>query len=121
MIRTQFRILAWAAKTFGPAAMDRQELAARLVEEAIEVAQVEGVALAVVGKVAERVYSRPPGELAQEIGGTMITLQAMAERAGLNLDECADAEWNRVCSIPVEHFRAKHAEKVRAGTAEINS
>lgn len=119
MVRTQERILRWALETFGPCALNRQERAACLIEEAIEVAQAAGLPWDMVGKIAGRVYTRPAGELAIELGQTMITLQAMAELAGLDLDTCADTEWNRCRLVPAEHFRAKHAASVAAGVANI--
>jgi len=64
----QERILTWAIDTFGEVAKNPHERAARLVEEAIEVAQAVGLPLDTVDIIAGRVYSRPPGELAQEIG-----------------------------------------------------
>src|SRR4051812_11277389 len=52
-------VLAWAVRSFGPIALNRDERAARMAEEAVEVAQVEGVPLDVMQRITARVYSRP--------------------------------------------------------------
>lgn len=119
MKRTQKNVLRWAIDSFGPIAANRDERAARLAEEAVEVAQTEGVPKDVILRIVERVYERPPGELWQEIGGIEITLQALCENVGLSRDECGDREWHRVLSKTKDWWRAKHAAKVAAGTADL--
>lgn len=118
---TQANVLAWAVNSFGPIARNRDERAARLAEEAIEIAQAEGVSLDIVVRIATRVYSRPAGELWQELGGLGITMLAFAENAGLNVDTCTEREWRRVLSKTPEWWAKKHAEKVEAGTANLSS
>jgi NTP pyrophosphatase (non-canonical NTP hydrolase) len=117
---TQSAVLAWAVRSFGPVAKNRDERAARLVEEAAEIAQVEGVPLEVVCRIAGRVYSRPPGELGQEIGGLGITLLALAENAGIDCHAEVRREFRRVLSKPPAWWKHKHAEKVAAGTADLS-
>lgn len=117
----QKEVLDWAVRSFGPVAKNSDERAARLAEEAIEIAQCEGVPLDVIVKIAERVYSRPAGEKWQEIGGTGIALLAYAENAGLGLDVCVFREWERVQTKSAEWWAMKHAEKVAAGTANLSS
>jgi hypothetical protein len=114
-------IMEWAERNFGSVALSRQERAARCVEEAIEIAQAERLPFEVLMKIASRVYERPPGSLAQEIGGMFITLEAMAEVAGLDAEQCAQAEYGRIVSLPREHWERKHAEKVAAGTANVGA
>lgn len=115
----QKHVLDWAVRAFGPIANNNDERAARLAEEAIEIAQCEGVPLDVIIRIAQRVYSRPAGERWQEIGGTCIALLAYAENVGLSVDRCAGKEWQRVLSKPSEWWTRKHAEKVAAGTANL--
>lgn len=118
----QSDLLAWCVSTFGAQmALDPLERAARLVEEAIEVAQAAGLGLGAVRNIACRVYHRPAGELRQEIGGCAFTLAALAERAGLNVAHELQCEYERVMSIDPEFFRAKHAAKVAAGTSQRNN
>ncbi len=119
--RTQKNVLDWAVGSFGRCAIDRQERAARLVEEAIEVAQAMGLDQSLIPKIADRVYEGEPGDLWQELGGCQITLQAAAESVEHELDDCADREWRRVLSKPKHWWAKKHAAKVAAGTADIGA
>lgn len=118
--RTQKKVLDWANNSFGSIACNRDERAARLVEEAIEVAQVEGLPLEIVKRITDRVYSRPPGDLANELGGVGITAEALAENAGLDFEQCTQCEWERVLSKSSEWWEKKHAAKVAAGTADLS-
>ena len=119
-VSRQRKVLAWAVENFGFIAKNRDERAVRLAEEAIELAQVEGVPLDVVMLVAQRVYSRPVGELRREIGGVAITLDALAENLGLSVATEADRELARVLSKDKDWWTRKHGEKVKAGTADLS-
>lgn len=113
-------VLQWAVNSFGAIALNRDERAARMTEEAIEVAQVEGVPVDVIQRIAARVYSRPVGELGQEIGGLMVGLYALAANSGIDLDAEFRREFDRVLSKSREHWARKHTEKVAAGTADLS-
>jgi len=113
-------VLAWAVRSFGPIAENVDERAARVAEEAIEIAQVEGVPLETITRIADRVYSRPAGERWQEIGGTMLGLLSYAAIVGLTLSDCARREFDRVLAKPRDWWAKKHAEKVAAGTADLS-
>lgn len=114
-------VLEWAVDSFGECAARPKERAARLVEEAVEVAQALGLEDHVILRLVLRVYGRPPGELAQEIGGVGITLEALAENAGLNAEKCTQQEWERVMSKSKSWWQKKHAAKVKDGTADLES
>ncbi len=116
------RISAWITSRFGrDVLMDRKERATRLVEEAIELAQAEGIDFAVVARVAVRVYERPVGEPRQEAAGVTVCLIAYCFAADLHPLVIAEQEIHRVEGVPAEVTRAKHAEKVRAGTSMPSS
>ena len=116
MIRQQ-ALLAWAVDTFGEVANSPTERALRLIEEAAEVVQTVGLTKEEAIRVIERVYSRPAGELGNELGGLVMTAECLAEVMKHDLYLQADAEYLRITSIPKEVWRRKHAEKVQAGTA----
>jgi hypothetical protein len=116
----QSKVLAWAVENFGDIAKNRDERAIRLAEEAIEVAQAEGVSLELIHRVAERVYSRPVGEIGREIGGVAITLDALAENLGRNAYADGNVELTRILSKPKDWWQRKHQEKVEAGTADLS-
>jgi NTP pyrophosphatase (non-canonical NTP hydrolase) len=117
---TQKQVLDWAVDAFGAIAKNRDERAARLIEEAVEIAQAQDVSLEVVQRIVERAFSRPPGDLGQEIGGCAITLMALAENVGLSFDGEILREWERVKSKDKAWWTRKHAEKVEAGTANLS-
>lgn len=106
---------------FGPVAGERLERAARLVEEAIELAQAEGLSIETVQRIAARAYSRPAGGTLKEIGQVAITLEALAENLSVNLDAEAAREFERLLSFPKEFWQKRHADKVADGTAEVTA
>jgi len=89
----------------------------RLAEEAIEAAQAAGTPAAMLHRLIDHVYSRPVGELKQEIGGVGVTLLALAAAVGEDADACEAAEVDRVLSKPLEHFHRRNKEKNDAGFA----
>lgn len=115
-------VLAWAVDRFGMVATNVDERAARLVEEAIEIAQAAGVKLETVEKIARRTYSRPVSkDIGQEIGGCGITLLGFAENSGFDFKREVEREWNRVSTLPRDYWTRKHAEKVNDGTANLSA
>lgn len=117
----QKKVMSWALENFGPVAANRDERAARLLEEAIEIAQIQGLSIPLIQRIAEHVYSRPPGRLGQEIGGVAITLEALAENAGFSVEEEAGHELARILALPKEWWKRKHAGKVAAGVADLSA
>lgn len=62
----------WACRCFGEqVTADRKERALRVLEEAIELAQAEGIEVNQAANLVGYVYSRPPGEPSQELGGDL--------------------------------------------------
>lgn len=118
----QSRLYNWCYETFGQAvANSPNERAARVVEEAIELAQAIGVDRKMIDAIADRVYSRPFGDIKQEIAGTAFTLDVLAFLFDVNVDQVVWEELDRVSQIPKENFRAKHKEKVDVGASLIPS
>jgi hypothetical protein len=113
----QARVVDFVKTRFGEANMDRRERAARVLEEALEIAQVEGMTIADVAKLGNHVYSKPAGEPAQEAAGTGVALLAYAAAVGVSADAVEAAEVDRIHSLPAEHFRARHQAKAEAGVA----
>lgn len=113
----QHRISAWVAKCFGSSNLfDRHERTRRVVEEAIELCQAEGLRQAEVVRIAVRVYSRPAGEPDREAAGVGLTLLAWHQMDGSDPINVMQQELERVEALPIEHFRKKHQDKVAAGT-----
>lgn len=118
MLALSTRVASWLLTRFGLGVLaSRQERAARVLEEAAELAQAEGLDLAQADRILVRVFSRPIGDPSQEAAGVMVTMLAWAHVATVDLLAVAEAEVQRIEGLPIEHFRRKHAEKAAAGTA----
>jgi hypothetical protein len=114
------RVLDWAVEMFGPAAKNRDERAARVVEEAIELAQACGLPPDVVTKIVNRVYAKDHGDLRGEFGQLQMVLYAFAANENLNADTEADIEFHRVSQWPKSHWDKRHAQKVKDGIANLS-
>ncbi len=112
-------MLDWCTRTHGLVALDRQERAMRLLEEAMEVAQCEGITPGIMEKMARRTGSRPAGYLAQEVGQVMNLLECLAENAGLDARAEGEREFARCQAVAQEEWDRRHAAKVAAGTASV--
>ena len=113
----QALILQWAVATFGHIALDRKERARRLLEETIELAQAEFVSMDELEMIARRVFSRPPGNVAREIGQVQVTLECLAENLLMSADGECEKEFARVRAIPTDDHRNRHLAKVALGIA----
>ena len=116
---TQARVGQWVLKVFGgKIATDKIERAMRVVEEAIELGQAAGVTEAQARLVLQRVYSRAPGRLYQEVGGVGITLLAFGEAADIPVAKATEDELRRIEQPEtIKRIREKQNEKAAAGTA----
>jgi hypothetical protein len=108
----RFVISRWGSKNL----LDREERASRVVEEAIELAQAEGLPMTRIERIARRVYLRPPGEPAKEAGGVMVTLLAWAVAPDLDPLALASADLDRAEAIPLDEIRARQQAKFESGT-----
>lgn len=112
-IQKQIRI--WVETRLGKEAMNYPERGRRSLEENLELGQALGVTREEAHRLVDHVFDKPLGEIQQELGGAALTLSAAAEAAGFNLGECAQAELDRVYSLPMEKFQKRQAENVRDG------
>lgn len=112
----QKRVHDWCAAAFGAGhAASVPQRGIRHAEEAIEAAQAAGCDPQMLHRLIDYVYSKPPGNIAQEIGGSGITLLALAQAAGIDADAEEVRELNRVLAKPLEHFAARNKVKNDAG------
>lgn len=106
----------WCRRAFGPESQqDRGKRALRFLEEALELYQSEGGSRALAEALLDRVYARPAGEPAQEVGGVSVTLLSYCSAAGLSADECEAAEIQRVLVRSLDKARRRYDEKTQAG------
>lgn len=112
--------LAWAAEMFGPVAKLRSERLMRFVEEAIELAHADNMDRTTFDAIANRVYSRPKGDVPKEIGQAQACLEMFAENIGLSSAEEAEREYQRVQSIPRDEWQRRHSAKQAIGIAALD-
>lgn len=107
-------VIAWGVMAFGADHMaDPIVRAARFIEEAAELVQAAGLTREHALRAFDHVYSRPAGELKQEVGGSANTLMALCGALGLSLDECQQAEIERCLAKDPAHFAARNQAKIR--------
>ena len=106
----QVRTHEWVEACFGPEGQALQTRAQRFCEEALELVQAAGLSRDHAHQLVRYVYSRPAGELAQEVGGTALTLAALSTALGVEVQQAGEAELQRVWQ-KVEQIRAKQVEK----------
>lgn len=100
---------------FGPAAADSvSQRWSRFLEEALELSQALGADAARCHELVDYVFSREVGEVAQELGGVMMTTALVAEAVNLDAAEEGWTELNRAWT-KIDTIRGKEAEKVKAG------
>lgn len=113
----QGSVLDWVKRCFGIQYASPAERLERIVEEVLELAQIEGLTKARLCEIYDRVNEKPPGVIAQELGGISVTMLGYAECRGLSLDYCESQEVKRVLSKTEAHFRERHQRKLDSGLA----
>lgn len=107
----QARVVPWVLECFGSDCSDDLETRNhRFLEEAIELVQACGGTASAAHQLVDYVFSRPVGVKHQEVGGVQLTLAALCNAQGLNMDAAAEDELARVWTM-VEKIRAKHDAK----------
>lgn len=113
MVSFQRRVFNWVSKAFGEKnATDPTERAKRLLEETLELTQACGMSEQAAEDLVKYVYSRPIGEIEQEIGGVMMCIACLSEARSLNAEDCGKIELYRVESS-IHTSRIKHQQKPR--------
>src|SRR6185312_5264384 len=82
----------------------------RFLEEALELAQAVGTTREEALKLVDYVYSRPIGQVGQEIGGVMVTLAGVATVCAELVNSCAEDELAR-CIANTAKIRMKDLNK----------
>ena len=108
----QAEIGRWMLECFGEEiAADRIERGDRFIEEALELAQtVEGFTADRAHALVDYVFGRAVGEKEQEVGGVMVTLAALCNTAGIDIQAAMNTEVARIWT-KVDVIRAKQATK----------
>jgi hypothetical protein len=112
----QDEVRSWVERCFGASqAHDARVRGLRLLEESIEFAQASGVELEKAQELARFIYSRPAGNVKQELGGVAITALAAASAHGLSFTDTLHCEHQRIMAKSPDHFTARNQAKCDAG------
>ena len=112
------RIVRWITSSFGwELFRNRHERGRRFLEEVVELNQAMGVSHEDALRIVNHVYSRPVGQIDQEMGGVGITLLGLCGSLDLDFQELTKRELDRVLALPADHFRKRNALKAQAGIA----
>lgn len=118
MKKLQINISLWVKRVFGKAMLyDKTERSLRFIEEAVELVQACNLPVEAVLNVVEYVYSRPKGDIEQEVGGVALTLAALCEAQGQCLETAATGELARV-HLYEDLIKAKNKNKPRRVKSE---
>lgn len=113
----QADLFKWVRRTFGDQAALPFDRALRVVEEAIELAQAEGVPREQAIAIVEHVFKKPKGKPIQEAGGLGLCLLGYCASKNFSADSAERLEYDRVTSMSPEYFRERHNKKADAGIA----
>lgn len=115
----QKRVHAWVLDFFPEHGVNVPERARRFLEEAVELVQAVGLPDLDIMRNVSRVLQRPAGQPHQELGGSRVSLAALAEAIGLDERLEGERELERISAPGMrERMRAKQAEKVAEGVGE---
>jgi len=112
MLSFQKRVLSWFKACFGdnPKKLAAKDRVHRFIEEALELAQSVDMPKEDALMLVDYVYGRPKGEVAQECGGVILTLNVLMEGYRCNTEVAAEDELLRVWG-KIDAVRAKDASK----------
>jgi hypothetical protein len=114
----QAEILQWANATFGEAtASNTGERIRRFAEESVELVQAAGLDKQSLHDIIDHVYAKPAGNVALEIGQVGVSLLALAEHLSIPADDEERKEFDRITSLPSEHWQARQNAKAEKGLA----
>lgn len=109
----QMKVNEWVVAAFGQVvADDTIERNHRFLEESLELVQSLGCTQSEAHQLVDYVYERDIGEINQEVGGVILTLAALCNAQGINIEREAEREISRVWK-KIDKIRAKQAAKPR--------
>jgi hypothetical protein len=111
----QRRAWDWAVSVYGAISRGRRYQAFRFLEEALELAQNQGLSFEDMVRVARYVSDRKVGDTKVEIGDVALCLDILAENLGLSVDGCLTSCLSRIQSLDPEACRAKDQAKIAYG------
>ena len=113
----QDKVSGWLLYCFAESVCTtRKERTFRFLEEALELCQSLEMSKEDAISVVDYVYGRDKGEPHQEVGGVCVTLAALCWNEGIQMEDAAFEELNRINQPEiVEKIRAKQNAKSAVG------
>lgn len=109
----QYKLRTWLVACLGEKTlMDPKDRAMRVLEEALELAQAADISVEKASAQLHHVYSRPVGDLNQEIAGVLNTTLLMAECVGQDALHLGSTELVRAWTN-IDLIRRKNLQKVQ--------
>ena len=105
------RVQHWIVTRIGVKYAYRRERAMRLLEEAIELAQAEGITEEMVNRQTRHVFSRPAGEPDQEAAGVGVCFAGWCAATGHSMVSLTLREVERIEAKPLGQIRGSLARK----------
>lgn len=107
----QERLEEWLLECFDESVINnKEERSYRFLEESLELVQSSNMTKEEALKLVDYVYSRPKGEISQEVGGVMTTLGALCIVYEIDMLQLAEIELDRVWHN-IDEIRAKQKSK----------
>lgn len=113
--RRQEQAYTWAMSVYGDRTVGTRYQAFRFMEEAMELAQTQGLDLEDLILVARYVSARKVGDTKIEIGDVSLCLDILAENLGLSVDSCHADCLNRIKALDPDKCRRKDDDKIKFG------
>ena len=110
--------LRWTYLVFGDKieALTPRVRTMRLLEEALELAQAEGVQSYEASIILGQVYKKPLGTPYKELGGVLVTMAAYAATADHNIDQAFMDEFEHIMDPAImEKVRKRNLEGDKIG------
>lgn len=110
----QDEVMHWGDECFGKELnWNKSQRNHRFIEEALELVQACNMSKKDVLMLVDYVYSREIGEIAQEVGGTVVSLAALCATQDINMFEQGEKELARVWT-KIPEIKAKQRTKPHA-------
>lgn len=109
------RVAAWVCSRIGPEYMASKERAMRCLEEAVELAQAEGISWQQTVRQVFYVLDRPSGAPMQEAGGLAVCLLGWCAANGVKLSDISRDEILRIEAKPLDSIRGSVSRKSDQG------
>jgi hypothetical protein len=116
----QQNVWTWTQACFGETiARDTVERNHRFLEESLELVQANGCTKEEALMLVDYVFNRPVGEPSQEVGGVMVTLAALCNAAGLDINRASETELTRIW-LKLDAIRLKQQDKPKNSPLPIS-